>query len=139
MAVLQLLLSYTNAHRDDVCSVCLDSNISVRFEPCGHEACCDECATMMTSCCMCRKDIVSTKSAERNKKKLKRERKQEEGAPALDTVQDCVRYLCMFTDLGESAYRDKRNMRKLRSLARTVEGKRVNRKKKKNKRSGQSK
>lgn len=42
------------------CKVCLDKNISVAFLPCGHLACCLDCAPAMRKCPICRSNIKGT-------------------------------------------------------------------------------
>ena len=39
------------------CVYCLDKPKCVRFDPCGHLACCFECAALLSSCPMCRAPI----------------------------------------------------------------------------------
>ena len=48
---------------DDLCSVCLDKPISIRFDPCAHQACCSDCANMITACCICRANIQGHSAA----------------------------------------------------------------------------
>ena len=85
---------------EDVCSICLDQLISGQ---CGHETRCEACATMLSL-------FVERKLKKKNAA-------SDECSIGLDAVQVCVRYLCLFTDLGESVHRNKRNMDKLRSFS----------------------
>ena len=40
-----------------LCEICMDKPISVRFEPCLHNICCDGCAALISVCCICRAEI----------------------------------------------------------------------------------
>lgn len=44
---------------DNICIICIDEQVSVKLEPCGHCVCCFDCAKNLKTCCMCRADIVS--------------------------------------------------------------------------------
>lgn len=46
------------------CCVCLDSPAAVRFAPCGHSVCCEECASEISTCVLCRASIVGTSTFE---------------------------------------------------------------------------
>ena len=39
------------------CKICMDEEVSVVFQPCGHLSCCAECASGMELCPMCRAPI----------------------------------------------------------------------------------
>lgn len=45
----------------ETCVVCLDSNRTMRFDPCGHTVCCENCArrihTTLHSCPLCNRHI----------------------------------------------------------------------------------
>ena len=51
-------LAKMNADCDvDMCEICMDKPIAVRFEPCQHHVCCDGCAALIEVCCICRAEI----------------------------------------------------------------------------------
>ncbi|KAK3098546.1 hypothetical protein FSP39_020516 [Pinctada imbricata] len=39
------------------CKVCLDKQVRITFQPCGHLAACDACASRLTKCPVCRANI----------------------------------------------------------------------------------
>lgn len=41
-----------------ICQVCMDSEVSTAFCPCGHVVCCVDCATMCRECPLCRTQIT---------------------------------------------------------------------------------
>ncbi|XP_076079287.1 uncharacterized protein LOC143049569 [Mytilus galloprovincialis] len=43
-----------------MCKICMDKNVSIAFLPCGHLACCIDCAPAMRKCPMCRVYIKGT-------------------------------------------------------------------------------
>ena len=45
---------------EKTCKVCLDLQVSVAFLPCGHAACCSDCAPAMRKCPVCRSVIKGT-------------------------------------------------------------------------------
>lgn len=45
---------------EKLCKVCLDKEIGVVFEPCGHLAACGECAAILRECPICRAVIKRT-------------------------------------------------------------------------------
>ncbi|XP_076076053.1 putative inhibitor of apoptosis [Mytilus galloprovincialis] len=51
-----------NRHLKDLrrCKVCLDREASIAFLPCGHIACCAECAPAMRRCPLCRTFVKGT-------------------------------------------------------------------------------
>lgn len=44
---------------DASCVICLDAERTTVFTPCGHAACCSNCATLVQTCPLCRQDIAS--------------------------------------------------------------------------------
>ena len=47
------------ARQPTECCVCLDSEISVVFRPCGHTVCCEVCSSELSVCVLCRAPIQS--------------------------------------------------------------------------------
>ncbi|KAK3097746.1 hypothetical protein FSP39_012736 [Pinctada imbricata] len=43
-----------------ICKICMDKNVEVAFLPCGHLACCRECAPAMRKCPICREFVKGT-------------------------------------------------------------------------------
>ncbi len=41
------------------CAICLNEKVNVVFIPCGHAASCDQCAALLTTCCICRAPITT--------------------------------------------------------------------------------
>ncbi|XP_077525639.1 death-associated inhibitor of apoptosis 2-like [Haemaphysalis longicornis] len=41
-----------------LCKVCLDAEVGVLFLPCGHLVACPACASALTSCAVCRREIL---------------------------------------------------------------------------------
>ncbi|XP_063441889.1 E3 ubiquitin-protein ligase MYLIP-like [Mytilus trossulus] len=44
-------------HESFLCSVCMDCDISTAFCPCGHMTCCQNCASRLDECPLCRTNI----------------------------------------------------------------------------------
>jgi hypothetical protein len=44
---------------DRKCKVCLDTETSIVFMPCGHKCCCSACSDQLMTCPVCRADIQS--------------------------------------------------------------------------------
>lgn len=44
---------------DASCVICLDAERTTVFIPCGHAACCSNCAALVQTCPICRQDIAS--------------------------------------------------------------------------------
>ncbi|UYV76223.1 RSPRY1 [Cordylochernes scorpioides] len=47
--------------KDDCCTICYDNTASIMLHPCRHTGLCRRCVAMITSCPMCRSNIVSYK------------------------------------------------------------------------------
>lgn len=43
--------------RPDAQQVCMDEEVSMALQPCGHVCVCEECAGPLKNCPMCRSDI----------------------------------------------------------------------------------
>ncbi|XP_062571372.1 uncharacterized protein LOC134233424 [Saccostrea cucullata] len=43
-----------------VCKICMEKNVSIAFLPCGHLACCADCAPAMRKCPICREFVRGT-------------------------------------------------------------------------------
>jgi Zinc finger, C3HC4 type (RING finger) len=43
-----------------LCKICFDQQMSMVFLPCGHSLSCPSCATALSSCPLCRKEIQAT-------------------------------------------------------------------------------
>ena len=43
-----------------ICKVCMDSEVSIVFLPCGHLCCCPSCAPALRNCPICRQLIRGT-------------------------------------------------------------------------------
>lgn len=39
------------------CKICLNAEVGVVFQPCGHLCCCVQCASALKKCPICRKQI----------------------------------------------------------------------------------
>lgn len=54
----RLVLTNQLPHRTKMCIICYDSQRDVMFYPCGHVISCKRCARGITTCYMCRKDVI---------------------------------------------------------------------------------
>ncbi|XP_067675407.1 baculoviral IAP repeat-containing protein 7-like isoform X2 [Haliotis asinina] len=43
-----------------ICKICMEREVEVTFQPCGHLVCCEECAHQLRECPVCRTRIRST-------------------------------------------------------------------------------
>uniref|UniRef100_K1QB79 Apoptosis 1 inhibitor n=1 Tax=Magallana gigas TaxID=29159 RepID=K1QB79_MAGGI len=43
-----------------LCKICMEKNVSIAFLPCGHLACCEDCAPAMRKCPICREFVRGT-------------------------------------------------------------------------------
>ncbi|XP_061171199.1 uncharacterized protein LOC133180743 isoform X2 [Saccostrea echinata] len=43
-----------------ICKICMEKNVSIAFLPCGHLACCADCAPAMRKCPICREFVRGT-------------------------------------------------------------------------------
>jgi hypothetical protein len=48
------------------CAVCMSNPPSIAFFPCGHFCTCEECASRLRECCLCRSPITGTAAVKRN-------------------------------------------------------------------------
>ena len=58
LSLEELRETVENLLENKVCQVCMDSEVSTAFCPCGHVVCCVECATMCRECPLCRMQIT---------------------------------------------------------------------------------
>lgn len=40
-----------------LCKICMEEKVSIAFLPCGHLACCEDCAPAMRKCPVCREFV----------------------------------------------------------------------------------
>ena len=52
-------LKIRDLEREKECKICMSSDVSVVFLPCGHAACCYECGESLSYCPICRRKIAS--------------------------------------------------------------------------------
>ena len=52
-------LKIRDLEREKECKICMSSDVSVVFLPCGHAACCYECGESLSYCPICRRKINS--------------------------------------------------------------------------------
>ncbi|XP_046570869.1 baculoviral IAP repeat-containing protein 2-like isoform X2 [Haliotis rubra] len=43
-----------------ICKICMEREVEVTFQPCGHLVCCEECTHQLRECPVCRRTIRST-------------------------------------------------------------------------------
>lgn len=46
-------------HVSTECIVCMENDVKIVFNNCGHYCCCVTCAKKLKSCCVCRSKIIS--------------------------------------------------------------------------------
>lgn len=56
----ELIEENRNNRRLIRCKVCLDKDVSIVFLPCGHIACCEDCAPKLKNCPICRESVKGT-------------------------------------------------------------------------------
>lgn len=52
-----------NLKEQKLCKICLDEDVGVLFEPCGHICCCASCAVSLQQCPICRQPISKSVKA----------------------------------------------------------------------------
>eukprot|EP00105_Crassostrea_gigas_P019079 XP_011437418.1 PREDICTED: putative inhibitor of apoptosis [Crassostrea gigas] len=50
----------TDLRNQTLCKICVVKTVSIAFLPCGHLVCCEDCATAMRKCPICREFVKST-------------------------------------------------------------------------------
>uniref|UniRef100_A0A8W8JKX1 RING-type domain-containing protein n=1 Tax=Magallana gigas TaxID=29159 RepID=A0A8W8JKX1_MAGGI len=50
----------TDLRNQTLCKICVEKTVSIAFLPCGHLVCCEDCATAMRKCPICRELVRST-------------------------------------------------------------------------------
>jgi len=58
LSLEELRETVENLLENKVCQVCMDSEVSTAFCPCGHVVCCVDCATLCRECPLCRMQIT---------------------------------------------------------------------------------
>lgn len=58
LSVEELRETVENLLENKICQVCMDSEVSTAFCPCGHVVCCVDCAGMCRECPLCRTQIT---------------------------------------------------------------------------------
>ena len=85
MGKLKKHLAKLNEHIDDeLCAVCMDETVAIRFEPCGHQICCKACAKSLQNCCICRATVLDRKQAVFVPSEQEEEKEEEEESAAID-------------------------------------------------------
>ncbi|XP_062600772.1 putative inhibitor of apoptosis [Saccostrea cucullata] len=59
----EILEENRNLKEQKLCKICLDEEVGVLFEPCGHICCCASCAAPLQQCPICRKPIQKSLKA----------------------------------------------------------------------------
>lgn len=58
LSLEELRETVENLLENKICQVCMDSEVSTAFCPCGHVVCCVDCASMCRECPLCRTQIT---------------------------------------------------------------------------------
>lgn len=58
LSVEELRETVSNLLENKTCQVCMDAEVSIAFCPCGHIACCVDCASLCRECPICRAQIT---------------------------------------------------------------------------------
>lgn len=53
----EMMNDYQTLKEQKLCKICLDEDVGVLFEPCGHLCCCASCAAPLKQCPICRQQI----------------------------------------------------------------------------------
>lgn len=58
--LMSILAENRDTKRLFLCKVCFDKDVSIVFLPCGHLACCKDCAPQLKTCPICREVVLGT-------------------------------------------------------------------------------